>query len=157
MQENADQNGSEYSHSLSSVLEIDQKNFEKDRKSFGTALKIWQNNTCRLAAFLEILHAAMILRRFPCILRKQLILQELILQTFRNIHFYIIQLKDFQRESMECTLEMLEKSLKTVSNETCPFTSRTTSKSSSSFRHINNRFSVYLCLNPLFLRPCFRF
>ena len=130
MQENADQNGSEYSHSLSSVLEMDQKNFEKDRKSFGTALKIWQNNTCRLAAFLEILHAAMILRRFPCILRKQLILQELILQTFRNIHFYIIQLKDFQRESMGCTLIMFEKSLKTVSDETCPFTSRTTSKTS---------------------------
>ena len=133
MQENADQNNPEYRHLLRSVLEMDWKNFEKDRKSFGIVLKIWQNSTCRLAAFLETLHAAMILRRFPCILRKQLILQELVLQTFRNIHFYMIQLIDFQKQ--QCTLKILEKSLKTVFNETCPFTSRSTSKKSLSFRH----------------------
>ena len=52
------------------VLEMDWKNFEKDRKSFDTVLKIWQNNTCRLAAFLETLHAAIIFRRLPCILGK---------------------------------------------------------------------------------------
>ena len=70
MQENADQNNPEYRHLLRSVLEMDWKNFEKDRKSFGIVLKIWQNSTCRLAAFLETLHAAMILRRFPSISRK---------------------------------------------------------------------------------------
>ena len=53
MQENADQNNPEYRHLLRSVLEMDWKNFEKDRKSFGIVLKIWQNSTCRLAAFLE--------------------------------------------------------------------------------------------------------
>ena len=36
------------------LVERDWKNFEKDRKSFGTALKIWQRNTCGRAAFLEI-------------------------------------------------------------------------------------------------------
>ena len=45
----------------------------------------------------------------------------------------MIQLIDFQKQ--QCTLKMLEKSLKTVFNETCPFTSRTTSKKSLSFRH----------------------
>ena len=70
MQENADQNNSEYSHFLCSGLEMDWKNFEKDRKSFGIVLKMWQNNTSRLAAFLETLHAAIIFRRFPCILSK---------------------------------------------------------------------------------------
>ena len=29
------------------------KNFENDRKSFDTVLKIWQKNTCGRAAFLE--------------------------------------------------------------------------------------------------------
>ena len=100
MGENVDQNNSEYRHFLRSVLEMIWKNFEKDRNLFGIVLKIWKNSTCRLAPFLETLHAAMILRRFPCILRKYLILQELVLQTFRNIHFYMIQLIDFQKESM---------------------------------------------------------
>ena len=56
---------------------------------------------------------------------------------------------------MRCTLEMLEKPLKTVSDETCPFTGRTSSKTFLSCRHIDNRISVYICLNPLFLRPFF--
>ena len=72
MRENVGQNNSEYRQFLRSVLEMDWKNFEKDRKPFGTVLKIYQYNTCRLAAFLETLHAAIIFRRFPCILRKWL-------------------------------------------------------------------------------------
>ena len=64
----------------------------------------------------------------------------------------MIQLIDFQKQLMGCTLKMLQKSLKTVSDKTCPFTSKSTSKTFPSFRHINNSVSVYLCLNPLFLR-----
>ena len=56
---------------------------------------------------------------------------------------------------MGCTLKMLEKPLKTVSDETCPFTGRTTSKTFLSCRHIDNRLSVYIYLNPLSLRPFF--
>ena len=63
------------------------------------------------------------------------------------------QMIDFQKQLMGCTLKMLEKSLKTVSDKTCPFTSRTTSKTFPSFRHINNSVRVHLCLNSLFLRP----
>ena len=40
MRENVGQNNSEYRHFLRSVLEMDWKNFEKDRKPFGTVLKI---------------------------------------------------------------------------------------------------------------------
>ena len=32
---------------------MDWKNFEKDRKLFGTVLKIWQKNSCGRAEFLE--------------------------------------------------------------------------------------------------------
>ena len=67
----------------------------------------------------------------------------------------MIQLKDFQKQSMGCTLKMLEKPLKSVSDETCPFTGRTTSQTFLSCTHIDNRVSVYLCPNPLFLRPFF--
>ena len=35
------------------LVEMDWKNFEKDQKSFGTFLKIWQKNACGKAAFLE--------------------------------------------------------------------------------------------------------
>ena len=46
-------------------MEMVQKNFEKDWKSFGTVLKIWQKNTCGRAEILETLHAAIIFQRFP--------------------------------------------------------------------------------------------
>ena len=39
---------------------MDWKNFEKYRKIFGTAFKIWQKNTCGMVTFLETLRAAII-------------------------------------------------------------------------------------------------
>ena len=47
------------------LVEMDWKNFEKDRKSFGTILKIWQKITCGRAAFLETLQVAIIFKGFP--------------------------------------------------------------------------------------------
>ena len=35
------------------LVEMDLKNFEKDRKFFGTVLKIWQKNNCGRTVFLE--------------------------------------------------------------------------------------------------------
>lgn len=51
------------------------KKFEKDQKSFGSVVKIWQKNTCGKGALLETLQAAIIFQSFPWILRC-LILQE---------------------------------------------------------------------------------
>ena len=42
------------------LLEMDW-DFEKEHKSFGTVLKIWQKNTCVSATFLETLQAAICL------------------------------------------------------------------------------------------------
>ena len=53
------------------LVEKDWKNFERDQKVFGTVLKIWQKNTCVIAAYLGRLHAPI---RFPCILRKCVII-----------------------------------------------------------------------------------
>ena len=68
---------------------MDWKNFEKDKKYFRTVLKIWPKNTCERAAFLETLQAAIILQRFPCILRK-LILQEKFCRHIQKYAFFLL-------------------------------------------------------------------
>ena len=95
------------------LVEMDWKNLEQDWKCFDTVLKIWQKNTCRRAAFLEPLQAAIIFQRFLCI--KKLILQENFYNIFRNMHFFndTIDLK----QSVENTLKVLGKSLKSVLHE----------------------------------------
>ena len=82
---------------------MNQKHFEKDRKSFGTALKIWLVITCGRTAFLETLQLVIIFQRFPGILRKLLIFAD-ILQTYSEKH----------KQSVERDFKVLEKSLKTV-------------------------------------------
>ena len=44
------------------LIEMNRKHFEKDRKSFGTVLKIWLVSTCGRAAFLETLQLAVIFK-----------------------------------------------------------------------------------------------
>ena len=65
------------------LVEVDWKNFEKDKKYFSTVSKIWQKNTCERAAFLKTLQAAINFQRFPI------------------------------KQSVEATLKVLGKSLKT--------------------------------------------
>ena len=82
---------------------MNQKHFEKDRKSFGTVLKIWLVITCGRTAFLETLQLVIIFQRFPGVLRKWLIFAD-ILQTYSEKH----------KQSVESDFKVLEKSLKTV-------------------------------------------
>ena len=70
------------------LVEMDWKNYEKDRSSFGTVLKIWHENTWGEAAFLESLKAAIIFQRFPCTLRK-LILQENLWRYIQKYSFLV--------------------------------------------------------------------
>ena len=82
---------------------MNQKHFEKDRKSFGTVLKIWLVITCGRTAFLETLQLVIIFQRFPGVLRKWLIFAD-ILQTYSEKH----------KQSVESDFKVLEKSLKAV-------------------------------------------
>ena len=69
------------------LAEIDWKNFEKDRKSFGAIFKLWQKNNCGRAVFLEMLQAEILFQRLPCILR-ELVFQKKVLQISSEICFF---------------------------------------------------------------------
>ena len=83
-----------------SLIEMEWKNFERERKSFGTVLKIWQKNTCGRAAFLETSQAGIIFQKFPCILRKWVILQGTFHRHIQQMHF-LCDLTDFQKQSVQ--------------------------------------------------------
>ena len=91
------------------LVEINWKNFEKNRKSFGTVFNIWQKNNCE-RAFLEILDCNNF-QRFPSILKK-LIFQEKFHRHIQKCAFFCDAI--ILKQSVKSTLKVSEKYRKTV-------------------------------------------
>ena len=91
------------------------KKFEMGQNIFGTVLKIWQQNSCGTAAFLETLHPAINFQKFLCSLGKWLTLLERFCRLIQRASFLcVMQYRDFQEQSMGGALKVLRKFLKTV-------------------------------------------
>ena len=91
------------------------KKFEMGQNIFGTVLKIWQQNTCGTAAFLETLHPAINFQKFLCSLGNWLTLLETFCRLIQRAAFFcVMQYIDFQEQSMGGALKVLGKFLKTV-------------------------------------------
>ena len=62
----------------------------KGSKVFGNVFKIWHKNISGIAAFLEMWHAAIIIQRFPCILKMANSLRKA-LQAYSEIAMYFFE------------------------------------------------------------------
>ena len=91
------------------LVEKDWKNFEKNRKSFGTVFNILQKNTCE-RAFLETLDC----NNFSKVSQK-LIFQEKFCRHIQKYAFFCDAI--ILKQSVKSTLKMSGKSLKTVLDE----------------------------------------
>ena len=105
--------------SIERLIEIDWKSFAKDRKSFGTVLKIWQKDIWKEQHFQKRFSKRfLIFQRFPCNLKKCLILQEIFCRHIQKCEIiFVIQYLDFQKQLVGGALKMQGKSLKIVLNE----------------------------------------
>ena len=150
---------------------MEERVFEKDRKSCGTVPKVWQKKSCGRAAFLETLQTAIIS------LRKKIIFSRKVLQTysgicifclmqcfadiFRNMHFLCdaIDLKQSVEGTLKTVLDevhfivnlysflplvpQVTSSFPKVSHSPPP---RQNNFQNSPSRRINNSLSVYVFL-----------
>ena len=100
------------------LVEKDWKTFKKDKKNFGNVLKIWQRNTCGIAAFLKNVTRCNNFSNVSLYFEKIVDTLRKVLQTYCEISiFCVIQYIGFQKQSTGGTLEVLRKPLKIALNE----------------------------------------